>query len=228
MLVLVAGILELLPDPTLWRLTLTGDIVTTVNRLAQRTEDNPHTTDRGAGHVGAITLPHDDGSSDILIAASVLFNARKDVGAEELAAHALFTAGHLGRHEAGQAALRLRGEHAVACQDVDGLTATDAACREPLAAHVDDNRIEQYTAVHGLLPLKNVDHLADTRPSAAGTPTSAASRMHGFARSASFTASRMTIGGSCSRRRTATRSRPAARPAPALTAQAGSTPMFPA
>ena len=156
---LVAGILELLPDPTLWRLTLTGDIVTTVNRLAQRTEDNPHTTDRGAGHVGAITLPHDDGSSDILIAASVLFNARKDVGSvEELAAHALFTAGHLGRHEAGQAALRLHGEDAVACQDVHGLTATDAACREPLAAHVDDNRIEQYTAVHGPSPLKHVDH----------------------------------------------------------------------
>lgn len=160
--VLAAGILELLPDSTLWRLTLTGDIATTVNRLRQRAADNPYTTDRGAGHVGAITLPHDDGTFDIVISAHVLFATRTDTeNVEELAAHAVATAIHLSRHEAGHAALHLRGEDAAAYRNVQGLSATDAACRKPLAAHVDDNRIEQYTAVHGPSPLKHVDHLAE-------------------------------------------------------------------
>ncbi|MET1084453.1 MAG: hypothetical protein ABWY12_15605 [Burkholderiales bacterium] len=159
---LVAGIVELLPDTSLWRLTLTGDMVSTVNRLTERADDNSYTTDRGAGHAGAITLPHDDGTFDIVISADVLFATREDVGSvEALVAHVLDAAEHLSRHEAGHAVLRLRGEDADAYQGVDGLSKSDAACRKPLAAHLDDNRIEQYTATHAPSPLHHVDHIAD-------------------------------------------------------------------
>lgn len=160
--ILVTGIVELLPDTSIWRLTLTGDMVATVNRVTERADDNPYTTDRGAGHAGAITLPHDDGTFDIVVSANVLFATREDVeSVEALIAHVIAAAEHLSRHEAGHAALRLRGEDADAYQDVEGLTKSDAACRKPLAAHVDDNRIEQYTAVHAPSPLHHVDHLTD-------------------------------------------------------------------
>lgn len=159
---LVTGIVELLPDTSLWRLTLTGDMVATVNRVTERADDNPYTTDRGAGHAGAITLPHDDGKFDIVVSANVLFATREDVeSVEALIAHVIAAAEHLSRHEAGHAALRLRGEDADAYQDVEGLSKSDAACRKLLAAHVDDNRIEQYTAVHAPSPLHHVDHLTD-------------------------------------------------------------------
>lgn len=159
---LVKGIVELLPDTSLWRLTLTGDIVATVNRIAERADDNPYTTDRGAGHAGAITIPRDDGTFDIVISATVLFATREDVeSVDGLIAHVISAAEHLSRHEAGHAALRLRGEDADAYQDVQGLSNSDAACRKPLAAHADDNRIEQYTTVHAPSPLHHVDHLTD-------------------------------------------------------------------
>lgn len=180
---LVTGIVELLPDTSLWRLTLTGDMITTVNRVTNRADDNPYTTDRGAGHAGAITLPHEDGTFDIVVSANVLFATREDVeSVEALIAHVIAAAAHLSRHEAGHAALRLRGEDADAYEDVGGLSKSDAACRKPLAAHVDDNRIEQYTAVHAPSPLHHVDHLTDaiahlrsssTRPNAPGAPISA-------------------------------------------------------
>lgn len=159
---LVTGIVELLPDRSLWRLTLTGDMVATVNRITERAENSPYTTARGAGHAGAITLPHDDGTFDIVISANVLFITREDVGSvEALIAHVIAAAEHLSRHEAGHAALRLRGEDAGTYQDVEGLSKSDAACRKPLSAHVDDNRIEQYTAIHAPSPLHHVDHLTD-------------------------------------------------------------------
>ena len=159
---LVAGVVELLPDTTLWRLTLTGDIVATVNRVTERDAEDSYTTDRGAGHAGAITLPHEDGTFDIVVSANVLFATREDVeSVEALIAHVIAAAAHLSRHEAGHAALRLRGEDADAYEDVGGLSKSDAACRKPLAAHVDDNRIEQYTAVHAPSPLHHVDHLTD-------------------------------------------------------------------
>ncbi len=159
---LVAGIVELVPDTTRWRLTLTGDMISTVNRVTERADDNPYTTDRGAGYAGAITLPHDDGTFDIVISIEVLFATREDVGSvEALVAHVIAAAEHLSRHEAGHAALRLRGEDADAYQDVQGLSNSDAACRKPLAAHVDDNRIEQYTALHAPSPLHHADHLTN-------------------------------------------------------------------
>lgn len=159
---LVTGIVELVPDTRCWRLTLTGDMVATVNRVTGRAEDDPYTTARGAGLAGAITLPQSDGTFDIVISADVLFATRDDVGSvEALAAHVIAAAEHLGRHEAGHAALRLRGEDADAYQDVQGLSNSETAFRKPLAAHVDDNRIEQYTAIHAPSPLRHVDHLAD-------------------------------------------------------------------
>ncbi|MFH8253074.1 hypothetical protein ACH3VR_22090 [Microbacterium sp. B2969] len=159
---LVAGIIELVPDTALWRLTLTGDMVATVNRITERAADNTYTTDRGAGYAGAITLPRDDGTFDIVISAPVLFATSEDVGSvEALIEHVIAAAEHLSRHEAGHAALRLRGEDADAYQHVEGLSKTDAACRKPLAAHVDDHRIERYTAAHAPSPFMHVDHLAD-------------------------------------------------------------------
>lgn len=143
-------------------MTLTGDIVATVNRVTERDAEDSYTTDRGAGHAGAITLPHEDGTFDIVVSANVLFATREDVeSVEALIAHVIAAAAHLSRHEAGHAALRLRGEDADAYEDVGGLSKSDAACRKPLAAHVDDNRIEQYTAVHAPSPLHHVDHLTD-------------------------------------------------------------------
>lgn len=159
---LVAGVLELLPDSSLWQLTLTGDLVSTVNRITDRADDNAYSTKRGAGHAGAITLPHKDGTFDIVISVDVLFITREDAeSVEALVAHVIAAAKHLSRHEAGHAVLRLRGEDADAYQSVGGLTKGDAAYRKPLARHVDDNRIEQYTSIHAASPLRHVDHLTD-------------------------------------------------------------------
>lgn len=158
---LVAGIMELFPDPTLWRLTITGDLVATVNRISDRGGDNAYTIARGAGVAGAITMPHDDGTFDIVISADALLVTREDVGSvEALSAHVRAAAEHLSRHEAGHAALRRRGEDSDTYQDVDGLDRADAAWRKPLAAHIDDNRIEQYTAARAPSPLHQVDHIA--------------------------------------------------------------------
>lgn len=160
--VLVTGITELLPDPSLWRLTISGDMVPTVNRIAQRGADDPYTIERGAGQAGAITLPRADGTFDIVITAHALFAIAEEVASiEELVAHVLASAKHLSRHEAGHAVLRLRGENADAYKDVGGLDKSAAASRSALAAHVDDNRIEQYTAAHSPAPLQQVGHLAD-------------------------------------------------------------------
>ncbi|GGO59933.1 hypothetical protein GCM10010910_04090 [Microbacterium nanhaiense] len=159
---LLTGVVELVPDITRWRLTLTDDIISTVNSVSGRADDDPYTTDRGAGHAGAITLPRDDGTFDIVVSADVLFATREELATvDDLAAHVSAAAAHISRHEAGHAALRLRGEDADSYQDVQGLSNSDAACRKPLAAHVDDNRIEQYTALHAPSPLHHVDHLTD-------------------------------------------------------------------
>lgn len=159
---LVTGVLELVPNPELWRLTFTGNFVGTVNRILDRDEANAYSAERGAGHAGAITLPRDDGTFDIVVSAAVLFRTQDDLGSvEALVAHVLSAADHLSRHEAGHAALRLRGEDADAYQGVQGLRPSDAACRKPLAAHVDDNRIEQYTAIRSPSPSRHAAHLAD-------------------------------------------------------------------
>lgn len=108
---LAAGILGLVPDSSLWRLTISGDMVETVNELTERSEDKPYTTDRGAGHVGAITLSRDDGTFDIVISGHVLVETRDELdSAEEFVQHVVSNAGHLSLHEAGHAVLCIRGE----------------------------------------------------------------------------------------------------------------------
>lgn len=160
--ILVKGILELVPEAARWRLTLTDDIVSTVNRLTERSHDNSYTTARGAGHAGAITLPNADGTFDVVISAHALFVTREDAETvEALIAHAFASAEHLSRHEAGHAALRLREEDADSYRGVGGLSKSEVIFCETMAAHVDDNRIEQYTAFHAPSPLRHVDHLAD-------------------------------------------------------------------
>jgi hypothetical protein len=116
---LVTGIIELVPDSRVWRLTLTGDMVSTVNRITERADDNSYSLDRGAGRAGAITIPHDDGTFDIVISVDTLFATREEVSdVEPLVAHVLASAEHLSRHEAGHAALRLRREDADLFWDV--------------------------------------------------------------------------------------------------------------
>jgi hypothetical protein len=159
---LVSGIAELVPDTSKWRLTVTGDMIATVNRLSRRSDGGSYTTGRGAGEAGAITIPQADGTFDIVISAGVLFATREDVGSvQALIDHATAAAAHLSRHEAGHVALQLRGEHSSSFEDVSGLEGSAASCRRLLAAHIDDSRIERYTAAHAPSPLSTVDHLAD-------------------------------------------------------------------
>lgn len=160
---LAAGILGLVPDSSLWRLTISGDMVETVNELTERSEDKPYTTDRGAGHVGAITLSRDDGTFDIVISGHVLVETRDELdSAEEFVQHVVSNAGHLSLHEAGHAVLCIRGEDSEAFHAPQGLAPTDGVWRKHLAAHIDDHRIERYTAVHAPSPFLHVDHLADS------------------------------------------------------------------
>lgn len=159
---LVDGILELVPDPTLWRLTISGNMGRTVDVLTGRGADNPFTTARGAGHVGGITLTRNDGTFDIVISGNTLVATREDVGSPEaLLEHTLRNGAHLARHEAGHAALALRGEDSGSYRDVTGLTPTDDAHRPHLALHIEDHRIERYTAVHAPSPFMHAEHLTD-------------------------------------------------------------------
>ncbi|KDA07199.1 hypothetical protein DC31_00350 [Microbacterium sp. CH12i] len=159
---LVDGVLELVRDHTLWRLTISGNMGHTVDTLTNRGADNPFTTARGAGHVGGITLTRDDGTFDIVISGNTLVATREGVGSPEaLLEHTLRNAAHLARHEAGHAALALRGEDSASYRDVTGLTPTDDAHRPHLALHIEDHRIERYTAVHAPSPFKHAEHLTD-------------------------------------------------------------------
>lgn len=159
---LVAGVLELVPDSSIWRLIISGDMVATVTALAPNSDDEPYTTNRGAGHVGAITLPQKDGTFDIVISGHTLVASRVEIEQiDEFVQHVMSNAEHLARHEAGHVLLRVRNEDSDAFQDLDGLTPTDAVWRKRIAAHIDDHRIERYTATHAPSPFSHVDHLAD-------------------------------------------------------------------
>lgn len=160
--VLVTQILSLLPDPTTWRLTITGDIATTVNQIEERDPDNAYTTDRGAGHVGARTITHDDDTSDIIISDEVFFNATEPATSVQGAIeHALAAGAHIALHEAGHAALHHRGEDSSVYQDLPLLEPTPYAWRKHLSAHIDDNRIEQLTAQRAPSPNSQEPHLED-------------------------------------------------------------------
>ncbi len=160
--VMFGQIISLLPDTSQWRLTITGDIVASVNEIEARDSENAYTTDRGAGHVGARTIRKDDETFDIVISEHVFFATREDVdGVDELVAHALSAGAHIALHEAGHAALFLRGEDNDHYQDLPQLDPTLYAWRKHLAAHMDDNRIEQMTTERAPSPLLQVDHLGE-------------------------------------------------------------------
>ncbi|MFP3581364.1 hypothetical protein SB659_17515 [Arthrobacter sp. SIMBA_036] len=159
--ILVAQILSLLPDPQTWRLTITGDMVRAVNEIEARDDENTYTTDRGAGHVGARTIMHEDGTADIVISDFAFFASSQDMDAPQLIKYARAAAAHIALHEAGHAVLHSRGEGSDDYQDLPQLPHTPHAWRKHLAAHMEDHRIEQLTKRLAPYPLSQVDHLQD-------------------------------------------------------------------
>lgn len=158
--VLLKEIMTLMPDPSLWRLTVTGDVIKSVNEIEQRTDGDSYTTDRGAGRVGARTIAHADGTFDFVISADVLFSTDEDLGGVEgLRTHALAVAAHLALHEAGHALLHVRHEDANATVDLVDVNETDQGWRHYVAAHVDDYRIEAHTTRHAPSPFRHAMHL---------------------------------------------------------------------
>ncbi|MGG7451687.1 hypothetical protein ACQ3HE_12380 [Plantibacter auratus] len=133
--VLLKEIMTLMPDPSLWRLTVTGDVIKSVNEIEQRTDGDSYTTDRGAGRVGARTIAHADGTFALAVAA------------------------HLALHEAGHALLHVRHEDANATVDLVDVNETDQGWRHYVAAHVDDYRIEAHTTRHAPSPFRHAMHL---------------------------------------------------------------------
>lgn len=158
---LAAQILSLLPDPQTWRLTITGDMVKAVNEIESRKAENTYTTDRGAGHVGARTMMHEDGTSDIVISDFVFFSPSEDIDAPQMVEYARSAGAHIALHEAGHVVLNSRGEGSDNYQDLPKLPSTPYAWRKHLAVHMEDHRIEQLTWRRARSPLSQVDHLAD-------------------------------------------------------------------
>lgn len=159
---LVSGLLQQLPDPDVWRLTISGDVVATVNAIEQRDEGNAYTLDRGAGQVGARTINAHDGTYDIVIGAWSLMPAFDASSVEELVEYMHSIGLHLVIHEAGHVVLHQRGEDSEAFQELAGGTETELVCRKHLAAHIDDFRIEKMTNRAAPSPLSQVDGLGDT------------------------------------------------------------------
>ncbi len=160
--VLVQHVSEVVHDPDLWSITLTGDLVATVNALEARQETDGYTTDRGAGTVGGRTISHADGTFDIVLAADTLVITQRELATiEEAVEHALRAAAHVAAHEAGHVALALRRENSCRFEDLVTVTGAERLWRCHLAAHVDDYRIERMTARTAPSPLAIVAHVED-------------------------------------------------------------------
>lgn len=143
---IVPEIYALVPDFSKWRLVLTGDIAATVNAIEGRHEGNAYTTNRGAGHVGGITLPREDGTFDIVLGAQIFVSPPGDhEDLEGLVDNARKTAKHLARHEAGHMLLRLRNEDDQQYRNLTRLEPTAAGWTDIVAAYMDDFRIERHT-----------------------------------------------------------------------------------
>jgi hypothetical protein len=153
-------IIALLPDPTTWRLTLTGDIVASVDEIQHRDLTSGYTTNRGAGHVGGVTLPMSDGTFDIVIAVEHLVCPFGDeLEFESLVANAIATGRHLGRHEAGHVLLSLRGESAEDYRDLPTLDPMSAGLASAVAAYMEDFRIERHVRDHAPPVFSHLDAL---------------------------------------------------------------------
>ncbi|MFE4950154.1 hypothetical protein ACFQ9V_08585 [Leifsonia sp. NPDC056665] len=158
---LVDGIRLHLPDPDTWRLTISGDVVASVNAIEQRDAANSYTLERGAGQVGARTINSEDGTYDIIIGAWSLMPPFEVSSSDELISCMHAIGAHLAIHESGHAILHQRREDSEAFQDRTTGTKTERAWRKHLAAHIDDFRIETMTNRIASLPSSNVDNLGD-------------------------------------------------------------------
>ncbi|MFE6994641.1 hypothetical protein ACFVAE_01645 [Microbacterium sp. NPDC057659] len=153
-------ILALMPDPSRWRLILTGDLSATVNALDHRSQQFGYTTTRGAGYVGGLTLPQGDGTFlFILDASNLAFPPIESDSLEEVVEHALATARHLGRHEAGHALLMTRGENAEVYRELADLDPSAAGWSHIVARDIDDFRIERHVRQNILSPYSHVEGL---------------------------------------------------------------------
>ncbi|MFD5225703.1 hypothetical protein ACFWHT_08800 [Microbacterium sp. NPDC058342] len=153
-------ILELMPDPSRWRLNLSGDLSATVNALDYRPLQSGYKTTRGSGYVGGVTFPQEDGTFlFVLDANNLAFPPVDSDSLEEVVAHALATARHLGRHEAGHALLMTRGENAEMYRDLADLDPSAAAWSHIVARDIDDFRIERHVRQNLLSPYSHVEGL---------------------------------------------------------------------
>src|SRR5450756_563386 len=66
---LVVGLALHLPDPDTWRLTISGDMVASINAIERRKEGHAYMLDRGVGRVAARTINAPDGTYDIVMGA---------------------------------------------------------------------------------------------------------------------------------------------------------------
>lgn len=159
----VPEIYALVPDFSKWRLTISGNLAATVNRLEDRDAETPYTTNRDAGHVGGVTLPQPDGTFDIILSAQTLVNPPGEFNdIDALVTAALQTGRHLGRHEAGHILLRLRGEDGDAYKGMTaGLSLAAVGWADVIAAYMDDFRIERHTQKNTPPAFTHIDGLDD-------------------------------------------------------------------
>lgn len=156
---MVQEVVAVVPTEVSWRLTLTGDMVASTDRIEGR--ESGYSTDRGAGTVGGRTLRSDEGVFDIVIDVSAILvfpeGSEQPETPEEFRRgfdDAIASARHLARHEAGHVALISRSEHSDTFDDLEGLSPTASQWRGTIGAYIDDHRIERDTALHAPTPLK--------------------------------------------------------------------------
>ncbi len=144
--VILTRILTLLPDPTAWRLTISGDMVSTVNRICGLSGDSSYTVQRGSGEVGGRTMKAEDGTFDIVLSGVLLFPdpANWDT-LDDCLKWISDEYQHLAAHESGHGALGQRGEDAdVFVPLVDLLLPTELIWRNSVGIYVVELRCDQY------------------------------------------------------------------------------------
>ena len=159
---LITGVRLHLPDLETWRLTISGDVVASVNAIEQREEGNAYTLERGVGQVGARTINAHDGTFDIVIGAWSFMPAFEVSTPEELINYMYEIGSHLVIHESGHAILHQRGEDSDFFQELATGTKTERSWRKHLAAHIDDFRIEKMTNRGAPSPASNVEGIGAT------------------------------------------------------------------
>lgn len=139
---MVQEILAVVPADVRWRLTLTGDMVASTDRIEGRASG--HSTDRGAGVVGGRTLRSSDGVLDIVIDVSAILMFPEDLETPEEYRRGFDMAIASARHLA----------HSDTFDDLEGLSPTASQWRGTVGAYIDDHRIERDTAIHAPPPFR--------------------------------------------------------------------------